>query len=83
MFCDLPELLSRVEKEYKLLNKLWLQKKYRIDGKILFVRSKEELLQFFTIANNGHHLLKITFENARESTTFVDLDIYMHTAIPM
>jgi hypothetical protein len=36
--CDLPELLSRVEKEFKLLNKVWLQKKYRDDGKILFRR---------------------------------------------
>jgi hypothetical protein len=59
------------------------RKTYRYDGKILFRRCKEELLQIFIIANNAHHLLKITFENARESTTFMDLDIYMHKAIPM
>ena len=69
-------LLERIEKKFPYLNKIILHKKYRDDGIILFSGSRDELQQFYDIANKEDKLLKFTFEISNEKATFLDLDIY-------
>ena len=69
------ELLKEIEKKFKFMDKVILHRKYRDDGIILFSGSKDELHEFYRIANNEHPLLKFTYEISNEKITFLDLNI--------
>ena len=67
------DLLNEIESNYRHKNKILFHKSFRDDGIIILNGTKEELNEFFTIANRSHRLLKFTFELSDTHLTFLDL----------
>ena len=49
---------------------------YRDDGFIIFSGNKENLTDFFNIANSIHPLLKFTYEISTDCLQFLDVSVY-------
>ena len=70
------EITNEIIEKFQHKNKILYHARYRDDGIILFNGTKEEILNFFEIANSHHRLIKFTYEILEESTTFLDITVF-------
>ena len=70
------EIITELVNTFPYKNKIIHLSIYRDDGFILYSGTKEELLTFFSIANNIHSLLKFTYEIATNNLKFLDVEVF-------
>ena len=76
--CDLRlhKHMEKLLKESNLTPKIICNVRYRDDGFMIINATNDEIHNFFTMANQAHELLKLTYEISDTQATFLDTTVY-------
>ena len=76
--CDMRmyEITKDIIANYEFRHKIIYHGRFRDDDFMIFEGSTDEAVQFFTICNNYHPLLKFTYEISESNMTFLDTQVY-------
>ena len=68
----MKEILSK----FRNRNNIFYYVRYMDDGFIIYNGNKQELIDFFELANSHHKFLKFTYDISNAETTFLDVHLF-------
>ena len=72
MYNIMKEILSK----FRNRNNIFYYVRYMDDGFIIYNGNKQELIDFFELANSHHKFLKFTYDISNAETTFLDVHLF-------
>ena len=76
--CDILmfEIIEKITNSFQHKHKIFYSGRYRDDGFIIYHGNKEEIENFFDLANNFHPYVKFTYDISNTNVDFLDIHLY-------